>query len=240
MSNNWNNFIEFSHSLLWHDQSLLNYLSERNISEETIKRFRLGKFPTVDQMIGLCDPSWLRKEGLLKDSNKTPFFNFPLIIPINDTHGNCIGIGARTLMSDYKPKYINSIFKKSLVLFGLNEALPTVIKHGAVVVEGYFDVLAAHQNGFFNVVAYCGTSFNRWHISLLSRYTDRIDMISDSDRAGQMTAKKWQNKHIPDIKIRVFKLLPCKDLDEYFNKLNGSSHHLYNEDNLILSSSSLS
>ena len=147
------------------------YLTERGLDEPTIRAFKLGLSPRsrdglrrylethgVD-LDGAVEAGLLlrREDGGLRD-----FFWGRLMFPIADRQGRVVGFGARA-MDDSTPKYINTarspVFDKSTMLYALHMAAPSIRESGtAVVVEGYMDVIAAHQHGFRNVVASMGTS----------------------------------------------------------------------------------
>ncbi len=108
---------------------------------------------------------------------------------IRDERGRVIGFGARAL-GDEQPKYLNTpqtaIFDKSAVLFGLDLARPSIVNHDrAVVVEGYLDVIQAHQHGATNVVAQMGTALTEQQITRLRGLTRNITLALDADSAGQ-------------------------------------------------------
>jgi DNA primase len=89
-------------------------------------------------------------------------FRNKLMFPISDARGRITGFGARVL-DDSLPKYVNSpqtpVFDKSGTLYGINFASSAIRQQNlAVIVEGYMDVITAHQNGFSNVIASMGTS----------------------------------------------------------------------------------
>jgi DNA primase len=119
-------------------------------------------------------------------------FRGRLMIPIRDARGRAIGFGARVLREDpahLQPKYINSpqtpLFDKSAVLFGLDMARKAIRDAGlAVIVEGYMDVLMAHQAGFTNVVAGMGTALTEEQLRQLKRYTANVTLALDPDAAG--------------------------------------------------------
>jgi DNA primase len=112
-----------------------------------------------------------------------------ITIPYLDTYGNVVGSAYRNF-DENKPKYINSsedeVFKKSELLYGLDKARKH-IKKRVFVVEGYFDVMAMHQMGYPETVAYCGQSLTEEQASLLSKYISKntkIFLIPDNDKTG--------------------------------------------------------
>ena len=115
-------------------------------------------------------------------------FRGRVVFAIRDHQGRTIGFGGRVL-GDGVPKYLNSpqtpLFDKSSVLFGLDQAKAGIRTTGeAVIVEGYMDVLMAHQHGINNVVAQMGTALTEAQLRLLKRYTQRFILALDSDVAG--------------------------------------------------------
>ena len=107
------------------------------------------------------------------------------------------GFGARALRPDTKPKYLNSpegeLYRKSRTLYGIDQARRPIAKAGrAVVVEGYTDVLAAHQAGIDEAVAVMGTAITPEQLGQLSRYTEEVVLALDADRAGRAAMLRAQ------------------------------------------------
>ncbi len=173
------------------------YLAGRALHAETIKSFQLGY--ALDEWQALKD--YLTGQGYSADDilaagliaereggGHYDRFRGRLMIPIRDVRGRVIGFGART-MGDAMPKYLNSpqtpLFDKSRVLFGMDRAKGAIRAQGlAVIVEGYMDVMQAHQAGFQNVVAEMGTALTEAQLRLLKRYTKRVVLALDPDTAG--------------------------------------------------------
>ncbi|MCL4543220.1 MAG: toprim domain-containing protein, partial [Chloroflexi bacterium] len=114
---------------------------------------------------------------------------YRITLPIRDARGHLCGFGARELGGG-QPKYLNSpeteVFSKGKVLFLFDRALQPARQAGEiVVVEGYFDALAAHQAGYHNVVASLGTALTEDQLRLLQRSARRIVVALDPDPAGQ-------------------------------------------------------
>ena len=121
-------------------------------------------------------------------------FRERLMFPIFDPTGTVIGFGARAF-GDMEPKYLNSpqsrIFDKSHVLYGIHRARVSARRQDRIIlVEGYTDVIQAHQHGWDNVVAPMGTSLTEHHASALSRITKNIYLALDGDAAGRAAAMK--------------------------------------------------
>lgn len=175
-----------------------DYLAARKISAESIARWNLGVAPNaVDALAkaaGAKVPLWLLQQGGLVTGTGQDKFVHRLMFPITDATGRFIGFGGRTL-SEAGAKYINSpttpLFDKSNTLYGLEQARYQIAGTGtAVVVEGYTDVIMAHQFGCTNVVATLGTSFTTGHGRTLRRYAKRVVLVYDSDIAGVEAANR--------------------------------------------------
>jgi len=145
-----------------------------------------------------------------------------LIFPIHDVQERVVGFGGRLIMpAENAPKYLNSpetpVFSKSRILYGLNRARKTIqAENRAVVVEGYLDVVAAHQAGFTNVVATLGTSLTEEHVRLLHRYAKNVVLSFDSDEAGvraALRAAALLESADPTATLRILALPPGDDPD---------------------------
>ena len=203
------------------------YLTDRGLSDETIRKFGLGYSDKFSDDLykflkgkGYGDDQ-LRDSGLFNVDERhgmyDKFWN-RVIFPIMDVNNRVIGFGGR-VMGEGKPKYLNSpetkIFDKSRNLYGLNVAR-TSRKPYLILCEGYMDVISMHQAGFTNAVASLGTSLTSGHASLLKRYTQEVLLLYDSDEAGVKAALRA----IPilreaGINSRVVDLKPHKDPDEF-------------------------
>ncbi len=182
------------------------YLAGRQLSAETIDRFRLGFSPLDRDWLAHrarnseFSPQVLEACGLLvrreNTSNYLDRFRGRLMFPIQDTLGRVIAFGGRLVPGLYAEgeeppgKYINSpetrLFSKSDNLYALNLAAESVSRsRHLIVMEGYTDVIAAYQAGMRGVVAALGTAVNQRHIKLMKRYADRITLVLDGDAAGQ-------------------------------------------------------
>jgi DNA primase len=127
-------------------------------------------------------------------------FRGRVIFPIHDPGGDVIGFGGRVLPGiDYgdfdPPKYLNSpetaLYRKSKVLYGVPQARSEIVSRDQVLIcEGYTDVIALHQAGFANAVATCGTAVGVEHLRALARYTRRVVLAFDADRAGIQAAER--------------------------------------------------
>lgn len=181
------------------------YLSKkRGLNSEMISEFQIGIAPEGwDHMLKALQrdnkPLDVAKQtGLLarrqKGDGLYDVFRNRIMIPIKNPKGEWVGFGGRAL-GDEQPKYLNSpqsdIFDKSRLLFGLSQAEQTIReKDFVILVEGYFDQIALYQHGFKNTVATLGTALTESHAELLKRYTDKIIVIFDADRAGLAAARR--------------------------------------------------
>ena len=216
----------------------LAYLrDQRGLSEATIETFELGYAP--DQWDGLLkhlqqveglSPELLESAGLVvprKGGNGFyDRFRGRVIVPIRDRQGRVIGFGGRSLDGS-DPKYLNSpeteVFEKGKHLFGLDQAASAIRKDDrAVVVEGYFDVIALHAAGVTNAVASLGTALSGQQITQLCRCSDgkRIVFNFDADRAGIRAANRAigeveQLALQGQLELRVLHTPSGKDPDEY-------------------------
>ncbi len=187
------------------------YLGERKLTGTTVRKFGLGYAP--------ADRGWLTRRaretkqdfqvllelGLLleRNDNQGFFDRFQdrIMFPIRDVRGQTVGFGGRILpdspFAARGPKYYNSsdnpLFKKSDLLYGLDFARHEGASEGFLaVVEGYTDVMMAHQFGITNVIATMGTALTERHVAQLSRYVPRtsryvprIVLVYDADEGGK-------------------------------------------------------
>jgi DNA primase len=155
-------------------------------------------------------------------------FRNRLMIPIIDAAGRVVGFGGRTLGDD-PAKYMNSptsvIFDKSHCVYGLDKARHEIVSSGMVaVVEGYTDVIMAHQAGCKNVVATLGTSFTAGHAKLLRRYAKNIVLIFDSDVAGASAAERALEICLAEsIDIKVTAVPQGKDPCDFVHAAGGEA-----------------
>ena len=203
------------------------YLKNRELSDETIKKFGLGfaNMTSNDLVKYLKDKGYddklLQEAGLATFDEKygmhDKFWN-RVMFPIQDINHRVIGFGGR-VMGDAKPKYLNSpetmIFDKSRNLYGLNLAR-TSRKNNIILCEGYMDVITMHQAGFSQAVASLGTAFTEGQATLLKRYTQEVILSYDSDGAG-VTAALRAIGILKEAGLtgKVLNLEPYKDPDEF-------------------------
>lgn len=177
---------------------------KRGLTLETVETFMIGYAPdswefTIShfQQLGYRIED-LMEAGLISENDRGQRydrFRHRMMIPIRDARGRTIGFGARALEADQNPKYLNSpqgpLFDKSKTLFGFDLARRDIREtETAVIVEGYLDVIQAHQAGYRNVVAQMGTALTETQVQLLAKYANRIVLALDTDAAGQQATMR--------------------------------------------------
>lgn len=236
--------LSFYRTLLRHERhgSVARALfAQRGISDAMIDRFELGTAPTDPEVRdGLArtlfakdvHPAVFEAIGLLLSRRDgggfIDRFRNRLIFPIHDEHGRPIAFGARKIDPEDQPKYLNSPehprFKKSRTLYALHLARPAIQKsRTAVIVEGYTDVIACHQNGVENVVATLGTALTDDHARVLSRLCERVVLVFDGDVAGQKAADRAVEVFFESpIDVRIAVLPGGVDPAELFGQAEGT------------------
>jgi len=212
------------------------YLLDRGITEESIKKWRLGYSPDVWQGLSdfLTSQSYKKEEiekaGLALTSEQGSFydrFRGRIIFPIFDLNSQVIGFGGRIFKEKDKAeiaKYVNTpstlLYDKSRVLYGLDRAKLEIRRRDAcVLVEGYTDVIMSHQAGIFNVVATSGTALSPYQLKFLKRYSENLILGFDMDVAGDSATKRGidlaQNQ---GFNIKIVRLQAGKDAADIISK----------------------
>jgi len=222
---------QYFHDLLLSSQAgekARSYVASRGLSLETITSFQLGFSPNSWEALKqyLMERGYTESEllaaGLVIETEAGGThdrFRNRLMFPICDIRGHITGFGARVL-DDLLPKYLNSpqtpIFDKSSSLYGINLATAAIRQQNMVViVEGYMDVITAHQNGFNNVIASMGTSVTEKQVSAVKRLTKNVALALDADAAGEeamLRAVGYENTL--DAEVKVIILPSGKDPDD--------------------------
>lgn len=208
-------------------------LTEREVSEAAARRFGVGFAPaggagedalaryltgktgaSLDELVdaGLAHPP---RGGRARDR-----FRDRLVFPIRDERGEVLGFGARAL-GDAMPKYLNSpdtaAYHKSQAIFGLDLARAAIVRErSAVIVEGYFDVIAAHEAGVQHTVASSGTALTREQVHSLGRIAETLILCFDTDDAGRIAAARAVDVIAAEgVQARICRLpMGAKDPDE--------------------------
>ncbi len=191
------------------------YLAGRGLSEEGIRKFRIGYAPDSfhalrDRLKGMADEETLRASGLFsaKETGTGPDgqpqfgplydrFRKRITFPIANESGRVIAFTARALETGEKAgaKYINSpetpLYSKSLVLFNLDKAKTAIRQvEFALLVEGQMDCISVFLRGIQNVIATSGTAFTPQQVAILKRHTSNVAVNFDPDTAGANAAEK--------------------------------------------------
>lgn len=189
----------------------LEYLRKRGVSDEMKRRFAIGFIGDGDIFIEELKKngvslSTAARAGLIKideNSRARSFFFNRLMFPIIHRK-NVIAFGGRVMESGSNgPKYLNSpdtpVFNKKHNLFGIDFVRESLRDFPYVVLcEGYFDVVAMHQNGFQTAVAALGTAVSDDHLEILSKFNKPLVVMLDGDSAGRKAAKRIATLTVPD------------------------------------------
>jgi DNA primase len=189
------------------------YLAGRGLSDEGIKKFRIGYAPDSfnalrDRLSGMADEATLRASGLFSSKEQEDGghgriydrFRKRVVFPICNEGGRVIAFTARTLGAAAEgekagPKYINSpetpLYSKGQVLFNLDKAKTAIRTVGfALLVEGQMDCISVFLRGIQNVIATSGTAFTEQQVAILKRHTSNVIVNFDPDAAGANAAEK--------------------------------------------------
>jgi DNA primase len=216
------------------------YVASRGLEASNAERFGLGFAPESWSWLAdraLADKislDALEKVGLLaRGTSQTRYDRFRdrLIFPIFDPQSRPIALGGRVLPGSpvEAAKYINCsetrLYQKNQTLYGLNFAKDRISKtQVAVVVEGYTDVMMAHQHGIDNAVACCGTALTENHIRLLKRYCDSVVLMLDGDQAGQKRTGEILELFLSEsMDLRILTLPDQLDPCDYLLRYGGES-----------------
>ena len=205
----------------------LDYLKGRGLSPAFTQEAGLGSAPDAwDQLLNHLKQEGFSSElieqtGLASRSERGSYIDFlrdRLVIPILDARGRVIAFGGRAF-GDAKPKYLNTretaLFNKSAVLFGFHRAKGQ-LRDGALVVEGYFDVLQLQQQGIHQAVAPLGTALTETHLQLIGRFTKRVILCFDGDAAGLRAMEKSLKLALPmGFDVRMLLLPQGEDPDTW-------------------------
>ena len=216
----------------------IEYLKERGFSKKDIIDNEIGLAPeSWDFLVKFIDQKNLNKGyseeiGLIKKKENNnfyfDFFRNRIIFPIKNRQGSIIAFAGRSLNND-EPKYLNSkesqIFSKRKILYGTNKfsLLKGKKPKFVYIVEGYTDVLMMNKIGINNVVASMGTSLTNEHANEISKLSDKVVLIFDSDEAG-LNASFKSIEPLFASGIDVYKLSLPDSFDPCdFIKTNGKS-----------------
>lgn len=202
-------------------------------SWDALTTYLLSALPFLQQ-----EPHWLETAGLasLRQNGGGYYDKFRdrLLFPIHNPKGEVVAFGGRAFSAEVQPKYLNSpetpLYHKSATLYGFFQGKEGIRTHKrAIVMEGYFDVLATHLAGFPEAVATCGTALTEEHLKLLLKSgVEQLYLCFDSDKAGQNAALAGIAKIEPllerhPLKVKVMQLPNGKDPDDFFKTDNATT-----------------
>jgi DNA primase len=210
------------------------YLAEREIGDDCIERFGIGFAPPGwDRYYRAAVEAGKKKDILLElnlimkgRGGYRDYFRNRVIFPIATVSKRVVGLAGRVLDAS-EPKYLNSmespIYHKGKILYGLGFSSEAIRKAGnALLVEGYIDYLTLWNKGLFNVCAVCGTSLTEYQARYLARYTKRVYIINDGDRAGvRASVRAADQLLIEGLEARIVFLPEGEDPDS-FVKMRGA------------------
>lgn len=212
--------------------TVADYLEERGFTKDDIIQWNIGYAPKGGKFITdkVVDAGYFSEAEQLflcksKSGKNYDVLQDRVTFPLQDVRGNFIGVSGRLVTENKKfPKYINpsntDLYKKEYTWYGLNFAMQAIRKKGfATVVEGYTDVIAMHRKNINNTVASCGTSITESQVKLLKRFTKKVLLAMDGDKAGKKAIFKYIDLFVENGFSVYVKLLPNKqDPDEYLAK----------------------
>ena len=181
------------------------YLLKRKIDDESIKNWRLGWAPEAWRSLSdfLNSQGYSKEEvqktGLAIKSEKGSYydrFRSRIMFPVFDLNSQVIGFGGRILKKEKEAsKYMNTpntlLYDKGRILYGLDKSRVEIRKKDfCTLVEGYVDVILAHQSNMENVVATAGTALTPFQLSVLKRYSNNLSLAFDMDFAGDAATKR--------------------------------------------------
>jgi DNA primase len=216
------------------------YVEKRGFTERTVADFQLGYSLDAWEALKqyLTDKGYKESDaltaGLLvqsEDGRAHDRFRGKLMIPIKDARGRAIGFGARVL-DDSLPKYVNSpqtpLFDKSATLYAIDRAAPQIRQQdAAIIMEGYMDVITAHQHGVTNTVACMGTAITGTQVNALKKLSRNLVLSLDADAAGEEAMLRTVGyENIVDAEMRVIVLPEGKDPDDVIREDVGAWHGL--------------
>jgi len=220
-----------------------SYVEKRGFTARTIADFQLGfsldSWDALKLYLGERGHSeeTMLTAGLLvkaEDGRTYDRFRGKLMFPIRDTRGRVTGFGARVL-DDSLPKYINSpqtpTFDKSSTLYGIDRAAAEIRKQDrAIIMEGYMDVIMAHQNGVTNAVASMGTAITETQVNTLKKLSRNLILSLDADAAGEEAMLRTVGyENILNAEMRVIELPEGKDPDDVIRENIEKWRSLVNE-----------
>lgn len=219
------------------NEKYLKYLTDREISRDTIAKFSLGCSTNSRDLLYHLKNKWfdhkfLMESGIFLSETRDKFFG-RITFPIANSMGHIVAFTGRVLDTSL-PKYLNSpashIFDKSSILYGMHLAKQKIAKTEEVyIVEWQMDTIALHQVGIENAVGISGTALTAEHIRILKRSTKIIYLALDADNAWvKATFASIENILNQDLEVRIIHIPNGKDPDEFIK--SGGNFDLLREE----------
>ncbi len=211
----------------------LEYMAKRGFTDEMLERFGVGLSPNSwsalqDEASGQkLSMHVLEAAGLIGKKERGGYYDFfrgRIMFPIRDREKRTIAFGGRILPGEEGAKYINSretqLFQKSKQLYGFDLASSQMrLSRRAIVMEGYTDVMFAHQCGVDDSVAVLGTALGSAHLRMLRHYCDKVILLLDGDEAGQRRSDDVLELFLhAQMDVRVLTLPDGLDPADYLQK----------------------
>ncbi len=238
----YKDYTDFFHNELFKNQNkfALNYLKERKVNTDIIKRFKIGFVPRSNSFFENLSKKYSEEEinstGLFYFAeNKKKFidrFNNRVIFPIHNLSNDPIAFGGRIIENNKLAKYINSpeteFYKKGRQLFNLNNAKDErSLTDEVIIVEGYMDVISLYSAGIKNVISNSGTAITESQINLVWKFFKNPIICLDGDQSGQSAALRIAERLFPLINEEnkiFFSILPeGNDPDDIIKKKNSET-----------------
>ena len=211
------------------------YLYDRGLDDEVLRHFQIGLAPAegnylLQSVSGKFSENILADSGLFHISDRGTMydaFQDRIMFPLSDDTGRVIAFSGRLWrepVEGAKPqgKYKNSrgtlLFNKSYELYHLDKAKQVAKKnHELYLMEGFMDVIAAYRAGIENAVASMGTALTQEHVAHLSKFTKKVILAYDGDKAGRLATAKALEV-LEKQEVEVVQIPDQMDPDEYLNK----------------------
>ncbi|MEY8462786.1 DNA primase [Streptococcus merionis] len=212
-----------------------HYLYERGLSDDMIKHFQIGLAPNEANYLYQALSQQFDEQTLLNSALFNPSenqmiydaFQNRIMFPLADEYGRIVAFSGRiwtaeasanTQQAKYKNSRASLIFNKSYELYHLDQAKASIKKHHEVyIMEGFMDVIAAYRSGVENAVASMGTALTPEHVKHLSRFTQKVVLVYDGDKAGQAATAKALEE-LRDFVVEIVRLPDQMDPDEFITK----------------------
>lgn len=211
------------------------YLYDRGLDDVVLRHFQIGLAPAegnylLQSVSGKFSENILADSGLFHISDRGIMydaFQDRIMFPLSDDTGRVIAFSGRLWRESAegaKPqgKYKNSrgtlLFNKSYELYHLDKAKQVAKKnHELYLMEGFMDVIAAYRAGIENAVASMGTALTQEHVAHLSKFTKKVILAYDGDKAGRLATAKALEV-LEKQEVEVVQIPDQMDPDEYLNK----------------------